>query len=71
MLLSCEWLGDKKHLVTTSLEGEVNILAFDGVSIKTEATKEIDNEITRRSNIVFCSTKMPSTDAHFFIGSEN
>jgi len=70
MLFSCDFFPDGKNIVTTSLEGEVAIFGFDGSSAKLAHVQEINTDMHRQSNIVFCS-KTCAGEGEFLVGAES
>jgi hypothetical protein len=71
MLLSCDFFPGDKHLLSTTLEGGVNILSIDD---KMHTVKHEEIETHRKDNTIYCCKTVKSSfdqEGVFLLGSEN
>ena len=71
VLLNCNFMPGGKHIISSSMEGDVNILSVDQ---NLETVANIDLEANVYSNIVYCANPIrsrPDKNYHFLVGQEN
>jgi hypothetical protein len=72
MILSCDFLTDNSHIITTTLEGDINMHSVkDDLGIVRHETLIHPH---KKSNVVFCSRvvrESPNEVGKFLVGSES